>query len=68
MLMQMPGTAMMDGRLAFDLAVGPMLVVALVVVLALGLVTEAHILPDLRNRLRRRTGRGRRLASVTTRL
>jgi len=70
MLLEMPGTAMMAGLFSFDIALGSILVVTLVVVLAIGLVTEV-VAPKLRDlgasppRSGRRT---RRLASAATRL
>jgi hypothetical protein len=67
MLMQIPEGAAMTGRLPFDAALGPILVVALLVVLAIGLVTETHAIPALRARFGPRARRTRRLASVNTR-
>ena len=70
MLMEMPGTAMMAGLLSFDVALGSILVVTLVVVLAIGLVTRGGRPEAARSRreLRGSGRRPRRLASATTRL
>jgi hypothetical protein len=70
MLMEMPGTAMMAGLLSFDIALGSILVVALAVAFAIGLVTEV-VAPKLRDLGASPRGNGRRprrLASATTRL
>jgi len=70
MLLEMPGTAMMAGLFSFDIALGSILVVTLVVVLAIGLVTEV-VAPKLRDLGASPRGSGRRtrrLASAATRL
>ena len=70
MLMEIPGTAMMAGLLPFDFALGSIFVVALVVVLAVGLVGEvvAPKMRDLGTNLPRSGRRSRRLASAGARL
>jgi hypothetical protein len=55
MLVQVPVMTMMDGRLAFETPIGPIFAIALLVVLAIGIVSETRILSALRSRGRERT-------------
>jgi hypothetical protein len=67
MLVQIPETTAMTGRIPFDFALGPILFVALLVVLAIGVLNETQALPALRARLRGEPRPTRRLVSVTPR-
>jgi hypothetical protein len=67
MLMLLPETAAMDGRLIFDVALGPILAAVLLAVLAVGALTETAAIPLLRARFRSHARRTRRLASASTR-